>query len=195
MAQGTDPIELYEAAVQGFRQTLSGVKPDQMQGSTPCTEWNVQNLIIHNIKVAGFAAGVLTENIQVNSMDVEGDIPGGDPVQALDDGVANVMGIIKAAGSVDTQISTPFGDMTRGQFLITPTWDLLVHRWDLAKGTGQNTTMDAMLTEVCFAAMGPQADGMREMEFGGGHIVGPRVSVPDSASLQDQLLGAFGRNP
>ena len=77
MAQGTDPIELYEAAVHGFRQTLSGVKPDQMQGSTPCTEWNVQNLIIHNIKVAGFAAGVLTENIQVNSMDVEGDIPGG----------------------------------------------------------------------------------------------------------------------
>ena len=49
MAQGTDPIELYEAAVQGFRQTLSGVKPDQMQGSTPCTKWNVQNLIIHNI--------------------------------------------------------------------------------------------------------------------------------------------------
>ena len=96
-----------------------------MQGSTPCTEWNVQNLIIHNIKVFGFAAGVLQENITVNAMEVDGPIPGGDPVKALDDGVAKVLEIIKAAGSVDTQINTPFGDMTRGQFLITPTWDLL----------------------------------------------------------------------
>ena len=152
-----------------------------MQGSTPCTEWNVQNLIIHNIRVAGFAAGVLQENIQTNPMDVAGAIPGGDPVKALDDGLAQVMEIIKAVGSVDTQINTPFGDMTRDQFLITPTWDLPLHRWDLAK----DTTMDAMPTQVCFDAMMPQADGMREMEFGGGHIFGPRVSVPDNSSIQD----------
>ncbi len=193
--QGDGPIDLYEAAVQGFRQTLSGVQSGQMGDSTPCTEWDVQKLIIHNLKVFGFAAGVLVENITVDSMQVEGPIPGGDPVKALDDAVAEVYGIIKAAGSVDTQINTPFGEMTRGQFMITPTWDLLMHRWDLAKGTGQNTTMDPMLTEVCFAAMGPQADGLRSMEFGGKHIVGPRVAVSDSASLQDQMLGAFGRAP
>lgn len=79
--------------------------------------------------------------------------------------------------------------------MVTPTWDLLVHTWDLAKGTSQNSTMDPLLTEVCFAAMGPQADALREMEFGNKHIIGPRVPVPDNASLQDQLLGAFGRQP
>ncbi len=193
MAEG--PVELYEAAVQGFRQTLSGVKPDQMQGATPCTEWNVQNLIIHNLKVFGFAEGALQENITVNSMEVDGPIPGEDPVKALDDGVAKVLGILKAAGSVDTGISTPFGDMTRGQFMINPTWDLLVHRWDLAKGTGQNTELDQGLVEYVYNMLSPMADGMREMEFGGKHIVGARVAVPDSASLQDKLLGAFGRQP
>jgi len=195
MAQNNDPIALYEAAVQGFRQTLSGVKPDQMQGATPCTEWNVQNLIIHNLKVFGFAEGALQENITVNSMEVDGPIPGEDPVKALDDGVAKVLGILKAAGSVDTGISTPFGDMTRGQFMINPTWDLLVHRWDLAKGTGQNTELDQGLVEYVYNMLSPMADGMREMEFGGKHIVGARVAVPDSASLQDKLLGAFGRQP
>lgn len=80
MAQGGDgPIELYEAAVQGFRQTLSGVRTNQMGDSTPCTEWTVQNLIIHNIKVAGFALGVMEENITVDSMQVGGPIPGGTP--------------------------------------------------------------------------------------------------------------------
>ena len=191
--QGNDPIELYEAAVQGFRQTLSAVKPDQMQGSTPCSEWNVQNLINHNLRVFGFAEGVLQENITVNPLEVDGPIPGGDPVKSLDDGAAKVLGILKAAGSVDTGISTPFGDMTRGQFIVTPTWDLLVHRWDLAKSTGQNTAMDQGLLEYVYNNLAPMADGMREMEFGGVHIVGARVAVPDSASLQDKLLGAFGR--
>ena len=193
--QDPNPIELYEAAVQAFRQTLSGVRADQMQGSTPCTEWNVQALIKHNIQVAGFVEGVLQENVTVNPMEVEGAIPGDDPVKALDDGVAKVLGIIKAAGSADVQINTPFGEMTRGQFLITPTWDLLIHKWDLAKGTGQNTTLDNSLVEAVYNAMAPQADGMRGMEFGGVHIVGPEVTVPASASLQDRLLGAFGRQP
>ena len=166
-----------------------------MQGSTPCTEWNVQALIKHNILVAGFVEGVLQENITVNPMDVEGAIPGGDPVKALDDYVAKVMDIVKASGSLDTQISTPFGDMTRGQFLITPTWDLVIHKWDLAKGSGQNTTLDNTLVEAVYNTFSPQADAMREMEFGDKHIVGPRVAVPDSASLQDRLLGALGRNP
>jgi hypothetical protein len=37
----SNTIELYEAAAQMFRQTLSGVTEDQMNNSTPCTEWNV----------------------------------------------------------------------------------------------------------------------------------------------------------
>ncbi len=193
--QGPNPVELYEAAVQAFRQTLSGVKADQMQGSTPCADWNVQALITHNIQVAAFVEGLLQENITVNPLDVSGGIPGDDPVKALDDNVAKVMGIIKATGSADVQINTPFGEMTRGQFMMTPVWDLVVHKWDLAKGTGQNTTLDSTLVEAVYNTFAPMAEGMRQMEMAGEHIVGPEVSVPGSASLQDRLLGAFGRQP
>ena len=92
-----------------------------MQGSTPCSEWNVQALITHNIQVAAFVEGLLQENITVNPLDVSGGIPGDDPLKALDANVAKVMDIIKASGSADTQINTPFGEMTRGQFMMTPT--------------------------------------------------------------------------
>lgn len=193
--QGADPIALYEAAVQGFKQTLSGVRANQMGDSTPCTEWNVQNLILHNIKVAGFVAGALVENVTVNPMEVEGPIPGGDPIKALDDDVAKVLEIIKASGSLDTQINSPFGEMTRGQFLVNPTWDLLMHKWDLAKGTSQNTDLDHGLLEYTFNILSPMADGMRQAEFGGKHIVGPEITVSASASLQDRMLGLFGRQP
>ena len=64
--QGGNPIELYEAAAQGIRKTLSGVGLNQMEDSTPCTEWNVQALINHNLKVAAFVEGVYRENITVS---------------------------------------------------------------------------------------------------------------------------------
>ena len=180
--QMPNPIELYEAAAQGFRQTLSAIKEDQMSNSTPCAEWNVQALINHNIKVAGFAHGVMLENITVNSLDVAGPLPAEGAVAALDAGVARVLELIKAAGSAETQINTPFGAMTRVQFLMVLFLDLLVHKWDLAKGTGQSTTLDSGLVEVCFGAFEPQMAGMRQMEEGGVHFFGPEVQVPLSAS-------------
>ena len=38
MAQQSNPIELYEAAAQGFRQRLAGVQSNQMSSPTPCSE-------------------------------------------------------------------------------------------------------------------------------------------------------------
>ena len=166
-----------------------------MQGSTPCSEWNVQALITHNIQVAAFVEGLLQENVTVNPLDVSGGIPEDDPLKALDVNVAKVMDIIKATGTADTQINTPFCEMTRGQFMMTPTWDLVVHKWDLAKGTGQNAALDDSLVEAVCNTFGPMADRMRHMEMAGQHIVGPEVPVSAGASLQARLLGAFGRQP
>ena len=89
--QGGNPIELYEAAAQGFRKTLSGVGLNQMGDPTPCTEWNVQALINHNLKVAGFVAGVYRENITVSPLDVGGPLPEGDALELLDAGIGNVL--------------------------------------------------------------------------------------------------------
>ena len=192
--QMPNPIELYEAASQGFRQTLSGVKPDQMSNSTPCTLWSVQALINHNIKVTGFALGMLTENITVNPKEVSGRLPAEGAVEALDAGVAKVLELMKQEGSASMKIGTPFGQMTRGECLMAPIMDLLIHKWDLAKGTDQNTTLDSGLVQVIHDAFAPQMEGLRKMDFGG-PIYGPEVSVPADASLQDKVIAMMGRQP
>ena len=79
MAQQPNPIEMLEAAAQGFRERLSSVQSSQMSNPTPCTEWDVQALINHNIKVTGFVEGALRENITVNPNDVSGPLPEGTP--------------------------------------------------------------------------------------------------------------------
>ena len=192
--QMPNPIELYEAAAQGFRQTLSEVKSNQMSSPTPCSQWNVQQLINHNVKVTGFAHGVLIENITVNPMEVDETQSTDAAIAGLDAGVATVLELIKSPGTVEKEINTPFGQLTCGQFLMAPFMDLLIHKWDLAKGTGQSTTLDSGLVEVCYNAFAPQMEGLRAMDFGG-PIYGPDVPVPAGASMQDKLIGMMGRQP
>ena len=58
MAEGPNPIEVYQAAVAQLRPilTASSEKPGS---STPCSEWTVQSLANHAISVQQFAFDVL----------------------------------------------------------------------------------------------------------------------------------------
>jgi len=188
-------IEVYEAAAQEFRQTLSGVRADQMSNSTPCSLWNVQNLLNHNIRVAGFVRGVLTGNITVNPQDVEGPLPPEGALQALDAGVAQVSELIKTPGALNRELNTPFGVMSAAHFMVNPFADLLIHRWDLAKATSQTTVLDGSLVEACYNFLAPNMNGIRSIQAGGLPIFGPAVAVLDSASLQEKLIGMVGRQP
>ena len=69
--------------------------------------------------------------------------------------------------------------------------DVLVHTWDLARATGQDTTLDPALVDACIALFLPD---MPEQGREAG-IIGPAVDVGPSAPPQAQLLGALGRTP
>jgi uncharacterized protein (TIGR03086 family) len=69
--------------------------------------------------------------------------------------------------------------------------DQLIHTWDLATATGQDSTLDPELVAVCSALFLPD---MPEMGRAGG-LVGPAIDVPADASPQAKLLGAMGRRP
>ena len=86
-------------------------------------------------------------------------------------------------------------NMARGEFLMAPFLDLLVHTWDLAKGTRQNTTLNGGLVEECYGAFAPQMAGMLRtvMLSDGRPVLGPEVKVPADASVQDKLIGVMGR--
>ena len=116
--QMPSPIDLFQTGVRGYRQTLGGVRPDQMANSTPCSEWNVQSLINHNIRTMGFMRGMLQENITVNPMDVSGPLPGANAMEAFNAAVDGLLEVVQAPGAVDKEIETPFGRMTMGQVLM-----------------------------------------------------------------------------
>lgn len=183
-------IELYEGARDYMIPIIRGVSAGQMTGSTPCADWNVQQLINHNILVAKFAHAILTGGEQVDASAVDVPLPAEGAEEAFASGSSNVLEAIKVAGMLEKVISTPFGEMPASNFLMLPFGDILIHKWDLAKATNQATAMDSSMADVCYQVFAPMADQGRQ-----GGIFGPEVTVPMDASSRDKLLGLTGRTP
>ena len=188
--QGPNPIELYEGAIHYMRPILAGVNSSQLSNATPCTEWSVQQLINHNLKGADFVHGVLQGNVTVNPMEVGGTLPPEGTENAFVSGTNRVVELLKSTGDLNKVVETPFGQMPIAQLMMFTTLDIVIHKWDLAQGTGQNTSLDAGLAEVCYGALQMGAEAGRA-----GGAFGPEVSVPITASMQDKLLALSGRQP
>ncbi len=101
--------------------------------------------------------------------------------------------VISAAHGMDlsTLVTTPFGEMPAGHFMMIPMMDLVLHRWDLASATNQNNTIDSSVAEICLGVLNPEmVDGGRKMG-----AFGPEVEISSTGSAQDRLLGVTGRTP
>jgi uncharacterized protein (TIGR03086 family) len=66
----------------------------------------------------------------------------------------------------------------------------LTHAWDIAKATGQDTTLPPALVSECLEIV-TTMDAMLRMPG----VCGPAVSVPDDAPAQDKLVAFLGRHP
>ncbi len=185
-----NPIELYEGARDYMIPIIGGVQASQLTGATPCSEWNVKQLINHNLLVAEWVHLTFTGGEGVDPFAVDGDLPE-EGAQAAFAAVTNkVLDAIKAPGMLEKVITTPFGEMPAGNFLMFPFGDILIHKWDLAKATNLDTAMDSSMADACLQVMSPMLSGNRE-----GGFFGPEVTVPIDASSRDKLLGLAGRNP
>ena len=177
-----DPIELYEGAMKQTRSYLVGTKASQLNDSTPCTEWNVQALIDHFVGASSFFYSALSGN------PAEEQKPGSGNLESFDAMSAKVLEAARVPGTMEKNVPSPSGDMPGGQFLTFAFMDTLIHGWDLAKATGQNTQLDSKLTEPCYAMFRGQGEMLRSSG-----AVGPEIEVPENATTQAKLLGVLGR--
>ena len=192
MAQ-PNPVELYEAAVQEMLPIIGTVASGQLADATPCSEWSVKNLINHNLKVARFTDAVLSGDSASDPMEVmrvDGDLPSEGAGEAFEAATGGVLQAIKAPGFMDKAIQTPMGEMPAAHLLMRMFGDMVIHKWDLAKATKQDTSLDASLAEACYNVVLP---GIAQAQETG--AFGPGVEVAANASIQDKLLGLTGRQP
>ena len=179
-----NPIEMYRAATRQAIQVAEGIRPDQLTSPTPCTEWTVQDLLDHIVGGTGYLAAALGAEPT--------EPPTGATAADLAAGVAACLERLADPAALEHRSPSPLGFEWSGLEATAGTsMDVLVHTWDLASATGQDTALDSAVVDACVAMFLP---AMPEGGRAAG-IIGPAIEVADDASPQDRLLGSLGRQP
>ncbi len=152
---------------------------------TPVAEWCARDVVDH---LVGWLPGFL------DAGDVH--LPVGPPVD--DDPVAawthhaNAVQALLDRDDADREFTHPqIGSMPLATAIDRfYTSDVFMHTWDLARATGQDDRLDPDECASLLAGMEP----LEEILRGSGQF-GPRIPVPDNASVQDRLIGFIGRHP
>jgi uncharacterized protein (TIGR03086 family) len=115
-----------------------------------------------------------------------------DPVGAWRIQADAVQALLDEPATAEREHELPhLGRMPLGQAIdMIYTGDVFLHRWDLARATGQDETLDPDKCAEMLEGMLPLDDALRQS----GHY-GPRVDVPDDADVQTKLLAFIGRTP
>ena len=179
-----DPVALFERATTQAVNVMSGVSSEQLGDATPCTDWNVQQLIDHMVGGTDYLQAALA-----------GEEPRARTDRTVEDyrvGLDRLGAGLRAPGALERTCMSPLGfEWSIGHAVAGTFMDALIHTWDLATATGQDATLEPELVDACIAMFLPD---MPERGRASG-LVGPPVHVPEDASPQDRLLAALGRRP
>lgn len=190
-------MELYEAldrAVASTAGIVKAVRPDQAHAPTPCTEWDVRDLLNHIIGTLWLFEALLSGRAPRHSMAPGGlpgtDLAGQDPFAAYAEASAVALTAASAGDTLTRVHTTPLGDMPGPALAGFTTLDITVHGWDLAQATSQPADLDDALAAhvLAFAerAITPDSRAPR---------IGRAVPAAADAPLTERLVAFLGRQP
>jgi uncharacterized protein (TIGR03086 family) len=182
---------LHDRALAGTRRYVAGVGDTQWSGPTPCDGWDVRELVNHIVS-GNFWAGELAGGKTIEQVGdrLDGDVLGNDPVAAYDESARAASEAFHAPGAMEAPCAVSYGPVPGEVYLGHRYIDVLIHGWDVAKATGQDTKLDPELVEACWAVIEPQKD----LLLGSGAF-GTDHTAPAGADRQAALLAMLGRTP
>lgn len=184
-----DLPEIHARALASTRAFVAGVGPDQWHVATPCDEWDARELLNHIVS-GNYWAGELAGGKTIKEVGdrLDGDVLGDDPLGAYDGSAKVASDAFFVPGAMQAMCAVSYGPVPGEVYTGHRIVDVLVHGWDLAKATGQDTTLAPELVEACWAIAEPQAD----LLVGSGMFASD-VTVPPGADRQTALLALLGR--
>lgn len=181
-----DPAERFRRAAGRFTDRVAEVPADAWERPAPPEGWTARDVVRHLVdwvpsligrSGVAFPAGPSVDDDPLGAWTALADAL----QAALDDPEV-------AARTYDVG---PPGEMTVAASIDQlVTGDVVVHTWDLARAVGLDEAIDPVIAAEMLAGMQPIDDLLRQS----GHY-GPKVELPDGASVQDQLLAFTGRDP
>ena len=185
----TDIAELHARALDATGRIVNSVAADRWHAATPCDGWDAHELVNHvvagNLWAAELAAGGTIPGVGSR---LDGDLLGDDPAAAYAASASAAAAVFRRPGALDAPCAVSYGPVPGSVYAGHRLLDVLVHGWDLAVGTGQDSALDPELMEAAQQIIEPQLDAFRTAG-----ALAPAVAVPADASAQTRFLAMLGR--
>ncbi len=181
--------QLYARAMMATQRIIDQVSPERWHSPTPCTDWDAMQVANH-IVGENLWAGELFQGKTVEEVGnrLDGDLTGEDPAAAYRRSVDVARKAVEAPGAMETICHLSFGDYSGADYAGQLFMDILIHGWDIAKGTGQDSRLDSELVARCL----PIADVLTR-QFRTAGVFGDDLPVTEDADQQTKLLALVGR--
>jgi len=180
------PADEHRRVAAAFTETVAGVAATAWDDPAPPEGWVARDVVRHLTEwFPAFLAG--TTGIELAA----GPSVDDDPVAAWRVQADAVQALLDDPAVAGQEHDSPLGTMRLDELIDRIyTGDVFLHRWDLARATGQDETLDPARCAELLEGMLPMDEVLRQS----GHY-GPKVEVPDDADVQTKLLAFIGRRP
>jgi uncharacterized protein (TIGR03086 family) len=183
-----DPKQHATAALDVLIPVVDGIRPDQLDVSTPCVKWSVRDLLGHLAGGGHFFAAALRGQPPAAG----GPADSGDDAQAaVHAAVDDLVAAMRDHDDVSRPVTLPFGEVPAEAALRIAASDLVVHAWDLARATGQSIDPPTDLV----VDSDTQIRGFMSPAYRDGDFFADEVAAPAGASPLQRLVAFAGRQP
>ncbi|GAB2481555.1 TIGR03086 family metal-binding protein [Nocardiopsis aegyptia] len=179
----SDIATRYARLSDAFAATVAAVPEDRWSADSPCEGWSARDVVAHVVDTQGMFLRLVGRDL--------GDIPSAadDPAAAWDAARGVVQADLDDPDRAGTEFDGFFGRTTFAEavdrFL---NFDLIIHRWDLARATGQDDRIDP--ADMRWALEATTVFGPHLRREG---VCGPELTPPDGADEQTRFLAFLGR--
>ena len=181
------PADEHRRIASEFTVTVEGTGPESWDQPAPPEGWVARDVVRHLVEwfPAFLQAGTGMTLPAGPSVDY-------DPVGAWRTQADAVQALLDDTDAADREHDLPhIGRMSLGHAIdVIYTGDVFLHRWDLARATGQDETLDPDKCAAMLEGLLPMDEVLRRSGQ-----YGPRVYVTDDADVQTRLLAFIGRTP
>jgi uncharacterized protein (TIGR03086 family) len=163
-------------ALERTGRLIAGIRDDQWHDPTPCSDWDVRTLVNHLIKGNASLVAALGD----------GEVSTADYKEVGD----RLVAAFRQPGALDRLVTVPFGTVPGTFALHLRLTELVVHGWDIARATGQQTDFpeDLVEEELRFSERAVDRVPPDRKPFQ------PPRPAPESASTIERLAALLGRD-
>ncbi len=183
------PVDQLSTALNAAGDLIGGITREQWSRPTPCTEWDVRELVAHLSDGNHLFAAALADDAALPVRERAGVDDNHDPVAAYRESAEAVVAAFRRPGALGRTVQVPFGTVPGAVAVHLRLTEILVHGWDLAQATGQVAAFpdDLAEQELAFTrdALGALPPGRSPFA--------PPTPAPDTAPALDRLAACLGR--